>query len=341
MKTVTILGKEELEIQERPLPEPAEGQVRLQMAYAGICGSDLHYYFNGANGEFVVEEPLIPGHEVSGVVDLDPSGVLAPGTKVTVHPATFGPKMDAIPDSRHLWPGGSYLGSASTHPHTQGGMTQYMLVNADMVRPLPAGLSLKAAALAEPFGVALHAANQAGGEAVIKGAKVLVTGSGPIGLLQIAAALAQGAASVDASDVLDGPLSRAKDLGADQVFKAGVDEIPREAYDVVFECSGSAPGINSAWAAARRGGIVVQVGMIAAGPQPLNYAQCISKELTLRGTFRFNNEIDDAVRILAERPEFEQVVTHVLGVEDAVDAFGVAKDSQASGKVLVQLNELD
>lgn len=340
MKTVTILGKEELEIQERPLPEPAEGQVRLQMAYAGICGSDLHYYFNGANGEFVVEEPLIPGHEVSGVVDLDPSGVLAPGTKVTVHPATFGPKMDAIPDSRHLWPGGSYLGSASTHPHTQGGMTQYMLVNADMVRPLPAGLSLKAAALAEPFGVALHAANQAGGEAVIKGAKVLVTGSGPIGLLQIAAALAQGAASVDASDVLDGPLSRAKDLGADQVFKAGVDEIPREAYDVVFECSGSAPGINSAWAAARRGGVVVQVGMIAAGPQPLNYAQCISKELTLRGTFRFNNEIDDAVRILAERPEFEQVVTHVLGVEDAVDAFGVAKDSQASGKVLVQLNEL-
>lgn len=341
MKTVTILGKEELEIQERPLPEPAEGQVRLQMAYAGICGSDLHYYFNGANGEFVVEEPLIPGHEVSGIVDLDPSGVLAPGTKVTVHPATFGPKMDAIPDSRHLWPGGSYLGSASTHPHTQGGMTQYMLVNADMVRPLPANLSLKAAALAEPFGVALHAANQAGGEEVIKGAKVLVTGSGPIGLLQIAAALAKGAASVDASDVLDGPLGRAKDLGADTIFKAGVDEIPREAYDVVFECSGSAPGINSAWAAARRGGVVVQVGMIAAGPQPLNYAQCISKELTLRGTFRFNDEIDDAVRILAERPEFEAVVTHVLGLEDAVDAFGVAKDSQASGKVLVQLNELD
>lgn len=334
MKALAIHGKDDLQHEDRPVPEPAEGQVRLKMAYVGICGSDLHYYFNGANGEFVVKEPLVPGHEVSGVVDLDPSGRLAPGTPVTVHPATFGPKMDAIPDSRHLWPGGSYLGSASTWPHTQGGMADYLIVGADMVRELPASLPLKRAALAEPLGVALHAANMAG---ELTGATVLVIGSGPIGLLQIAAASARGAGRIDASDVLDGPLERAKRLGASTVFKAGTDEIPRDTYDVVFECSGSAPGISTAWAAAHRGGTVVQVGMIGAGPQPLTFAPAISKELTIKGTFRFNDEIDEAVSMLDAHPEFEAVITHVLPADQAEQAFDVAKDSQESGKVLVSL----
>lgn len=121
MRAIVINGKEDLELVELSTPEPAEGQVRLRIAYAGICGSDLHYYYEGANGGFVVREPLVPGHEVSGTIDLDPSGELASGTPVTVHPARFGESQPRLENLPHLWPNGAYLGSASTWPHTQGG----------------------------------------------------------------------------------------------------------------------------------------------------------------------------------------------------------------------------
>src|SRR5690625_534784 len=115
-------------VTEAPLPEVSPGQVRLSMAYVGICGSDLHYYLHGANGEYVIYEPLTPGHELSGVVEYDPSGRLRPGTAVTVHPATFGEEVPELVGLPHLWPNGAYLGSASTRPHTQGAMTEYLVV---------------------------------------------------------------------------------------------------------------------------------------------------------------------------------------------------------------------
>src|SRR3954453_14708345 len=188
MRAIVIHGKLDLRTDERPAPEPGAGDVLLRMAYGGICGSDLHYYNEGANGEYVVRQPLVPGHEGSGTVALAPSGELAPGTPVTVHPATFGPAQPGIEDRRHLWPGGSYLGSASTWPHTQGGMSEYLVVGKDMVRGLPATLPLRRAALAEPLAVALPALAVAGG---VSGKRVLVSGSGPIGLLAAAAALAK------------------------------------------------------------------------------------------------------------------------------------------------------
>ncbi|KAE8765505.1 L-idonate 5-dehydrogenase [Georgenia thermotolerans] len=334
MKALTIHGKTDIREEEVPTPEPGEGQVRLRMAYAGICGSDLHYYFEGANGEYVVREPLVPGHEVSGTVDLDPSGELAPGTPVTVHPATFGTPEDGIEDRRHLWPGGSYLGSASTWPHTQGGMSEYLLVGKDMVRVLPAGLPLRRAALAEPLAVALHAINVAGG---VEGKRVLVSGSGPIGLLAAAAALAKGATEVVATDVLAGPLERARALGVHGTVQVGIEEIPALAFDVVLECSGVPAAISPALVGARRAGIVVQVGMVPNEARPVNLAPLVSKELQLRGTFRFNDEIDEAVELLDANPSFERVITHDLPAGQAVEAFAAARDSAASGKVVVSL----
>src|ERR671918_2989463 len=112
MRTLVINGKLDLAHAEVPTPEPDPDHVRLRMAYGGICGSDLHYYHQGANGAFVVREPLVPGHELSGTVDLDPTGELAPGTQVTIHPATFGAPEPGMENRPHLWPGGCYLGSA-------------------------------------------------------------------------------------------------------------------------------------------------------------------------------------------------------------------------------------
>ena len=203
MKSLQIHGKLDMRLEEVPLSEPNQEEVRIKVSFVGICGSDLHYYYEGANGAFVVKEPLTPGHELSGVVDVDPQGILKKGTKVTVHPAKFGPSKPGLEDAKHLRPGGSYLGSASTTPHTQGAMSEYLNLDRSMLRVIPDGLTLENAALAEPLAVGLHAINIAGG---VKGKKVLVSGSGPIGLLAVAAAKLQGAEEIIATDVLDGPL---------------------------------------------------------------------------------------------------------------------------------------
>lgn len=334
MRALVINGKLDLVETELPTPEPGPGQVRLRMAFGGICGSDLHYYNEGANGEYVVRAPLVPGHEVTGTVDADPSGDLVPGTPVTVHPATFGQPEPGIEDRRHLWPGGAYLGSASTWPHTQGGMSEFLVVGKDMVRPLPDGLPLRRATLAEPLGVALHGIAVAGG---VRGKRVLVSGSGPIGLLTTAACVAEGAAEVIATDVLPGPLGRARLLGAHGTVRIGTDELPASAFDVVLECSGVPGAINAALVAARRAGIVVQVGMVPNEPRGINLAPLISKELQLRGAFRFDDEIDRAIDLLHDIPAIGTVITHELPADRAVEAFTVARDSEASGKVLVSL----
>lgn len=337
MKAFTITGRLSGELIEVPTPEPKVGQVRIRIAFVGICGSDLHYYFDGANGPFVINEPLVPGHELSGVIDFDPSGEFAPGTRVTLHPATFGQSQPGIEDKPHLWPHGGYLGSASTTPHTQGAMSEYFIAEKFMVRHLPDSLALDVASLSEPLGVAIHAINIAGG---VKGKAVLVSGSGPIGLLAIAAAKVMGATSITATDLFLPALDRATSAGATSVIQIGKDQLPDSAFDVVLECSAAAPAVSSALIAAKRAGIIVQVGMMPSGPQQIAIAPLVAKELQLRGTFRFNTEVNDAIEMLAENPWIKSVITHIFGTDEIIKALEVAKDSQASGKVIVEVNKI-
>ncbi|WP_120494747.1 L-idonate 5-dehydrogenase [Microbacterium phyllosphaerae] len=334
MKALAIHGKEDIRWEDREVPTPGDGEVRLRVHYVGICGSDLHYYFHGANGEYTIREPLTPGHELSGVVDLDPSGRLAPGTPVTVHPARYGPEVPGLEDRPHLRPGGDYFGSAAANPHRQGGASELLIVEEQMIRVLPASLPLERAALAEPLAVAIHAVNLAGD---ITGKRVLVIGAGPIGLLVVAAAVKAGASVVGASDVRTEPLDRAQALGATEVSLVGRDTIENESYDVVFECSGVGVALTQAVRAARRAGTIVQVGMLPNADIGVNLAPMLAKELTIRGAFRFSTEIDDAVALLAESDALDSVISHVLPASDAVQAFELARDSSASAKVLLSL----
>lgn len=335
MKVVYIKGKQDLEITEAEVPVPGPGQVRIKVDYVGICGSDLHYYYEGANGTFVVREPLIPGHEMAGRIDSDPEGEWAPGTPVTLHPATFGPEVPGMEKLRHLRPGGSYLGSASTWPHTQGAMAEYMLVNRDMVRLLPEGMSTRDAAVAEPLGVVLHGVNQIGS---LEGCQVLVSGAGPIGLLAVFVAKLRGAAKVSASDMLDGPLARAKLLGAEEGINVREAALPDNAYDVVLECSGSPIAAGNALKAVKPGGRVAQIGMLPGQDVSICLAPLAQKEITWVGSFRFNDEVDEAIQVIAAHREIAQVVTHVFEADQAAEAFAMGRDSQESGKVLVRLS---
>ncbi|ROR74118.1 L-idonate 5-dehydrogenase [Bogoriella caseilytica] len=332
MRTVVIHGKRDLRLLERPVPEPGDGELRLRVAFAGICGSDLHYYSEGANGAFTIREPLVPGHEISATVDLDPAGEIAAGTPVAVHPAYEGDETSAWAHAPHLRPGVRYLGSASTWPHTQGGMSEYLVMPRGNVRFLPQGLSLRRAALAEPTAVALHGLAQAGD---LAGRHVLVAGAGPIGLLAVAGARSGGASEVTATDIRPGPLERARAVGATETIDVTAQKLAAESFDIVLECSGAPSSVSAALRAARRGATYVQLGMLPDAAVPLNLAPIVTKELTARGAFRFHHELEDAIELLASTPSIEQVITHEFPADQALAAFEAAMDAGSSGKVVV------
>ena len=334
MKALFIHAAEDARLEEVPTVEPGEGQVRLKVAYVGICGSDLHYYYNGANGAYVITEPLIPGHELSAVVDLDPSGELAPGTPVTVHPARYGTSAPGIEDRPHLWPGGDYLGSASVTPHRQGAAAEFLVIDRANLRVLPDSLPLERGALAEPLAVSLHAVTIAGD---VAGKDCLVLGAGPIGLLAVASLLHRGAASVHVTDVRPEPLERAAALGAERTILVTEETPEANSYDVVLECSAAPVSLSSAVQAVRPAGIIVQVAILPDQDIPVNLAALVSKEVQLRGTQRFDVEIDEAITLLEGDARFDAVVTQTIPLEKAEEAFATARDASRSAKVLLAL----
>lgn len=327
----------DLRIEDVPLKAPAADEAVVEIAYGGICGSDLHYWMHGAAGESILKDPMVLGHEIVGTVvraAADGSGPVA-GTRVAVHPATPGPGEARYPQDRpNLSPGCTYLGSAARHPHTDGAFSRYATLPARMLRELPAGLPLRTAALVEPASVAWHAVARAGD---VAGKMAMVIGSGPIGALVVAVLKRAGAAKITAVDMHDKPLQIARAVGADQVLKGDdAEAIAAVEADVVIESSGSHFGLASAIKGAVRGGKVVMVGLLPSGPQPVPISLAITRELELLGSFRFNNEIDEVIAALADGSlQVDPVVTHEYPLDHALEAFDIAKNSAQSGKVLL------
>lgn len=317
-------------------PLPAD-RVLLRTAYGGICGSDLHYARHGANGQYVVTEPLTLGHEISGVIEAIGDAVSdapPPGTAVTVHPAWPVSRAGQRRSGLHTTAGGTYLGSASTLPHTQGGFAAYVTVRPEQLRVLPRGLSLRTAALTEPTAVALHAVEILGPDA-LRDKRVLVTGCGPIGLLTVLAAAQHHPAEVIACDVSERAVSIARGLGATAPLIAP-ERLPAGSADVVIEASGAPSAINEAFSALATGGTLLQLAIPAGAELSIPIAEVLSRELTIKGTWRFDGEMDDALAFLAAHPETEQVVSHEFAVEDAPAAFELANNARMSSKVLLK-----
>ncbi len=335
---VVVHAAQDLRIEALPMPTPTAEQALIEVAYGGICGSDLHYWRHGAVGESILREPMLLGHEIVGSVRTpatDGSGPAA-GTPIAVHPATTGTLPGRYPADRpNLAPGTTYLGSAALLPHTQGGFARYVALPTRMLRPLPAGLSLRDAALAEPAAVALHGVHRAGN---VTGKRALVIGAGPIGALAVAALRHGGAAHITAVDLQELSLQVAQQVGADATLHAGdADAIAATEADVVIESSGNHHGLASAIRGAARGGTVVMVGLLPTGPQPALMSLAITKELDLRGSFRFVDEITDVLDAIADGSlKVQPVATHEYDVADALTAFEVAGDASRSSKVLLR-----
>lgn len=336
---VVVHARGDLRVDELPMPEPAPDESVVRVAFGGVCGSDLHYWTHGAAGESILVDPMLLGHEVVGTVIAAASDGSGPteGTLVAVHPASpHGVDGVRYPASRpNLAPATTYLGSAARRPHTDGAFARFVALPSRMMRPLPTGLSLRHAALAEPAAVAWHAVSRAG---EVAGRSALVIGTGPIGALAIAVLRRAGATEITAVDMHEVPLGIARSVGATRTIVAtDAEAIAAVQADIVIESSGSPRGLMSAVRGAARGGRVVMVGLLPTGEQPALISLAITRELELVGSFRFIDEIDDVLAALADGSLIvDAVVTHEFAVDEAVEAFEIARDASVSGKVLLR-----
>lgn len=341
MKAVVVHGTGDLRVDELPDPVCGPDEVLVAMEWGGICGSDIAYWRSGISGTAVLRDPLVLGHEVGGHVAQVGASVegIEVGQRVTVHPATLvgDHTMPVDTASRtNLWPEVRYFGSAAFTPHEAGGFSALRTVRPDQIRTLPDGVSTKEGALAEPFGVALHAVDRAGD---VSGRTLLVNGCGPIGVLAVAAAKARGAGTVWAADLSPAALDIALAMGADHVVRVADGEPLPSDVEIGIEASGAPRAIGGVIAAVRRGGVLVQVGNLPAGEVSAALGHIVTREIDYRGSFRFVDEISEAVRLMDGVVDVSPLMTHEFTLEDALEAFEVAADrSTGSSKVMLRLS---
>ncbi|HVL59049.1 MAG TPA: L-idonate 5-dehydrogenase [Burkholderiaceae bacterium] len=339
-----VHAAQDLRIVEAPVPAPGPGEVLVRLGAAGICGSDMHYFFHGRVGDFVIREPLVPGHEASGIVSDIGAGVtrVKEGDRIAVNPSgPCGRCVGCREGRENLCRNVRFLGSASVFPHMQGMFREYFVVAESQCVPVTSDVSLAEIAMSEPLSVALHSANRAG---PLLGKRVLITGSGTIGCMMVLAARLAGAAHIAITDVVDHPLDVARQVGADQTIRS--DRLPDAAAlaalldaaggepDVSFEVSGAASALIACLQATRRGGIVVQVGTLPAEGAHLPANLIMARELDVRGSFRFGNVFEHAVASIAQRRvDVRPVLSGQHPLSDAVRALNLARDKTVSMKV--------
>lgn len=339
MTAVVIHAAHDLRVEPHAAPDPGPGEVRIRIGRGGICGSDLHYYHAGGFGTVRVKQPMVLGHEAAGTVEAIGPGVthVAPGDDVAVNPSLpCGACAQCLVGRPIHCTEMRFLGSAMRMPHVQGAFRSAFTCEAARAVKLPPGLSVERAAFAEPLSVCLHAAFQAG---PLLGARVLVTGAGPIGVLCVAVARLAGAREIVATDLVPEPLAIARAMGADRTHALQAEPEALAAYvagkghfDVAFEASGAGAALVGALAAIRPGGTVVQVGVGGEAAVPLS--ALVAREARLVGTFRFHAEFAHAVEVLAAgRLDPTPMLTAVVPATEAVRAFDLASDRRRAMKV--------
>jgi len=333
MKAVVIHAPKDLRIDDVPEQEIGPYDVRIDVQAAGICGSDLHYFKHGGFGATRLREPMILGHELAGFVTELGVNVehLRIGDVVAVNPSHPCGHCHYCGLGRHnLCLDMRFYGSAMRFPHVQGGFRQSIVCNEAQAIAVGAGTSAAQAAFAEPLAVAIHAVNQAGS---LLGKNVLVAGAGPIGVLTVAVAKLAGAMSVTVTDILDAPLAIATKIGADRVVNVSTSgQMEGDQFDVMFEAAGSPATVLQGLSLVVRGGTIVQIGQGAEATLPMSVI--VTRELIIKGAFRFDGEFQTAVDLISRRRiNVASLLTDTFGVDDAFTAFEVAMDKERSMKV--------
>ncbi len=317
---VSVLDRPgELVLRERPVPVPAAGEVLVAVRSVGVCGSDVHYFEHGRIGDFVVRQPLVLGHEVSGVIaaagpGVDPGRV---GSRVAIEPGAACGACAACKAGRYnLCPDMRFFAT----PPVDGALAEYVCVRADLAYDLPASVSDDAAALLEPLSVGIWATGKAG---VTAGGSVLIAGAGPIGLVTAQLARARGATTIVVTDIAAGRLDAARRHGATRAVPAG--DAAGDGFDAFIDCSGAPAAIGAGIRSLRPAGVAVLVGM---GPDELTlpFALLQQRELTITGTFRYANTWPAAIALAASGAvDVDALVTDRYPLAEAARALAATR----------------
>jgi len=341
MKSIVIHAAKDLRIEETDPGVLGDGQVEISVEAGGICGSDLHYYNHGGFGTIRLREPMILGHEVAGTVKAIGDGVsaLAIGDRVAISPSRpCNACRYCLQGMQNQCLNMRFYGSAMPMPHIQGAFRQRLVAEAWQCHRIADHVSINEAAFAEPFAVTLHAMNRAGS---LLGKRVLVTGCGPIGALCILAARAHGAREIVATDVMDGVLAKALEIGADRTInvatsgeKLAAYNVDKGSFDVMFEASGNERAVRAGLEVLKPRGVLMQLGL--GGDVSISQNLIVAKEIEIRGSFRFHDEFALAVDLINHRRvDVKPLLSGIYPLDQAVAAFEIAGDRNKSMKVQI------
>jgi L-iditol 2-dehydrogenase len=329
MRSVRLHGAGDLRWGDEPAPRAGENETLVRVTDVGVCGSDLHWFAEGGIGDARLTRPVVPGHEIAGVVE---EGPLA-GTPVAVDPAIpCGACPSCLRGNRNLCPQVGFAG----HGTIDGGLREFMAWPTHLLHPLPPALATTDGAVLEPLGVAIHALDLGH---LRPACTVAVLGCGPIGLLLLQAALASGATAAIAVDPLAHRREEAVRRGA--TLALAPEEVAArpwgEEVDVAFEVAGNDAAVEQAMVVVRPGGRVV-LGRIPSDDRtsfPASLAR--RKGLTLVLLRRMKDDVYERGARLAEtgRVDLTSLVTARFPLDQADEAFRVAA-SRRGLKVVIQ-----
>lgn len=322
MKAYVFTKPFTIEMQERPMPEPGEGEVLLKMKAVSICGSDTSG-FKGTSAMRVA--PLVMGHEFSGIVEKVGAGVDAKlvGQRSGVYPniacdecADCKAGLPNICDNRYI------PGTTMPAGGRDGAYAEYVVIPASSLIKLPENVSFEEASMFEPASVGLRGAKMMGD---IKDRIVVVFGAGPIGQLTMQSAKILGARDVIAIDVVDERLALAKKAsGATYAVNSKNEDAVGKVKEITggqgayasADCVGIAPSLNGCIKMTRNGGTVSMIGMASATIDGFEYKDCVAREIALKGSYCYVDELWEINDLLAAgKYNFKDLITSVVPLD--------------------------
>jgi L-iditol 2-dehydrogenase len=317
-------GARDVRVAEEPVPEPRPGESLIRIEAVGLCGSDLHWYEDGAIGATALGRPVVPGHELAGTAETGPHA----GRRVAVDPALPCGRCRMCLEGHHnLCPHTAFAG----HGDRDGGLQRHLAWPDAALHPLPHGFDAATGALLEPLGVAIHAFDLGH---VKLAAEVAVLGCGPIGLLIIQVARAAGARVVLATDPLPHRRDAATRAGAERAVAPG--ELSDAEVDVAFEAAGHQLAVDQALAIARPGARVVLAGIPSDDRTSFSASLARRKGLTLVMARRMKSVYPRAVALVeGGRVDLDWLITDRYPLAQSPEAFASAA-ARRGLKVLVE-----
>ncbi|KAF7553539.1 hypothetical protein G7Z17_g3542 [Cylindrodendrum hubeiense] len=329
-----LSGAGKARFEDRPVPEITDPHdILIRIAYVGVCGSDVHFWkHGGVTRKVSEEEPLVMGHEASGIVHSVGSEVatVKPGDRVAIEPGFPCRRCNRCKAGKYnLCPKMQF---AADPPHTHGTLARYFKIPEDFAYKIPDSLSLEEAVLVEPLSVAVHGVRLAD---VRPGQNVLVLGSGTIGLLVAATAKAFGAGAVFIADINEKKLEFAKEFLGCATFVPALDSTPKEnaarfekemnlddGVEVVLECTGVESSAQTGIYALTPGGVFVQIGM-GKPDQTLPMGAMCEKEMVVKTSFRYApGDYDISLDLLGSgKVSVKPLISSIVPFESATEAW--------------------